>query len=178
MLQFQHEGGREWRARLNREIMAQTGIDEVMIEWLVRSFYLRVKSDLLLGAIFAVKVADWAAHITKLCSFWSSVVLMFGRYHGSPMQMHLSLPIERSHFDRWLALFEETATNLCRPDAAAHFVEWPRRTTDSIEFGVSAQQRKIQNPRHQTARRILFKTEAQSDKRSEWNPITSIGAVL
>jgi hemoglobin len=58
MLQFQHEGGREWRARLNREIMAQTGIDEVMIEWLVRSFYLRVKSDLLLGAIFAVKVVS------------------------------------------------------------------------------------------------------------------------
>jgi hypothetical protein len=42
MLQFQYEGGRERRARLNREIMAQTGIDNVMIEWLVRSFYLRV----------------------------------------------------------------------------------------------------------------------------------------
>ncbi len=139
---------------------------------------MRVQSNPFLGAIFAVKVADWAAHITKLCSFWSSVVLMFDRYHGSPMQMHLSLPIERSHFDRWLALFEETATNLCRPDAAAHFVERARGIADSIELGVTAQQRRIQNPHHQTSSRIHFKTKAQSDKRSEWNPITSIGAVL
>ena len=73
---------------------------------------MRVQSNPFLGAIFAVKVADWAAHITKLCSFWSSVALMSGRYHGSSMQIHLSLPIEWSHFDRWLALLEETAINL------------------------------------------------------------------
>ncbi len=138
---------------------------------------MRVQSNPFLGAIFAVKVADWAAHITKLCSFWSSVALMSGRYHGSPMQIHLSLPIERSHFDRWLALLEEPAPNLCPPDAAAHFVERARRIAGSIELGVTAQQGRTQNPSYQTARRIHFKTQAQSDKRSEWNPITSIGVL-
>jgi hemoglobin len=102
---------------------------------------------------------------------------MSGSYHGSPVQIHLSLPIECSHFDRWLALLEETATNLCPPDAAEHFVERARRVADSIELEVTAQQGRIQNPSYQTARRIHFKTEAQSDKRSEWNPITSIGVV-
>jgi hemoglobin len=118
---------------ITHKIMAQTGIDEAMIERLVRGFYAKVQSDPVLGPIFAAQVGDWNAHITKLCSFWSSVALMSRRYHGQPMQAHLNLPVDRSHFDRWIALFEETATNLCPPDATAHFVERARCIADSIE---------------------------------------------
>ena len=123
------EGGPERRARLTREIMAQTGIDEAMIERLVRRFYQRVQSDPLLGPVFAEKIADWDAHISKLCDFWSSVALMSGRYHGQPMQVHFNLPIGHTHFDRWLAMFEQTASELCPPVAAAHFIERARLIT-------------------------------------------------
>jgi hypothetical protein len=37
-----------------------------------------------------------------MCAFWSSVTLMTGRYHGTPMARHAPLPIDADHFDRWL----------------------------------------------------------------------------
>jgi hemoglobin len=143
--------GMERRARLTREIMAQTGIDEPMIERLVRTFYARVQLDPLIGPIFAVRVSDWEHHIAKLCTFWSSVALMSGRYHGQPMQKHVNLPVDGSHFDRWLSLFEATATELCPPTAARHFIERARRIADSLEMGIAMQKGQIYNPRHSTA---------------------------
>lgn len=147
-MQTTTDEGPDRRARLTREIMDQTGIDEAMIEGLVRTFYARVQSDPLIGPIFATRVADWEHHIAKLCAFWSSVALMSGRYHGQPMQKHVNLPIDGSHFERWLALFEATATELCPPAAAAHFIERARRIADSLEMGIASQQRRIYQPRH------------------------------
>ena len=45
----------------------------------------------------------------RLRAFWSSVALMSGQYHGRPMQVHLSLPVDSPHFDRWLEIFAATA---------------------------------------------------------------------
>jgi hemoglobin len=56
-------------ARLTREIMARIGIDEVMIERLVRRFYRWMQADAILGSIFAERITDWHAHISKLCDF-------------------------------------------------------------------------------------------------------------
>lgn len=144
------EGGPERRARVTAEIVTRTGIDEQMIEKLVRAFYQRIQADSVLGPIFAAKVTDWDHHIQKLCMFWSSVALLTGRYHGQPMRAHLNLPVDRSHFDRWLALFERTATELCPPPAAAHFVERARRIADSLELGIATTQGRIAVPRHQS----------------------------
>lgn len=142
------DAGPDRRARLTHDIMARTGIDETMIERLVRRFYAQVQEDALLGPVFAARVSDWDVHITKLCAFWSSVALMSGRYHGQPMQKHINLPIDGSHFDRWLELFERTAREICPPAAATHFIERARRIADSLEMGLAAQQGRIQNPRH------------------------------
>ena len=120
------------------DIVARTGIDEAMIERLVRAFYGRVQRDPQLGPIFARRIADWELHIAKLCAFWSSVALMTGRYHGTPMVKHMRLPVDASHFDRWLALFEETAREVCPPEAAAHFMERARRIASSLEMGVAS----------------------------------------
>jgi hemoglobin len=146
------EGGPERRARITQEIMDRTGIDEAMIERLVSRFYQRVQMDPIIGPVFAARIDDWPAHIRKLCAFWSSVALMSGRYHGAPMQVHMSLPINDAHFDRWLDLFEQTASELCPPVAAAHFIERARRIGDSFEMGLAAQQGMIRNARHQTQR--------------------------
>jgi hemoglobin len=142
------DGGPERRSRITTEIMDRTGIDDAMIERLVRTFYGRVQLDPLIGPVFAAKVFDWEHHIAKLCAFWSSVALMSGRYHGQPMPKHMTLAIDGSHFDRWLELFEATARELCPPVAAVHFIERARRIADSLEMGVATQQGRIYSPRH------------------------------
>ncbi|SRR5579885_70596 len=130
----------ERRAEITRAIRAETGIDETMIERLVRAFYVRVQEDPLIGPIFAARIADWEPHLQQMFSFWASVALMTGTYHGRPMQKHLPLPVDSRHFDRWLQLFEQTAHELCPPKAAAHFVERAQRIAESLELGIATTQ--------------------------------------
>jgi hemoglobin len=127
----------ERRERITAEIVKRTGIDEHMIERLVRRFYEKVRGDALLGPVFAARIRDWEPHLQRMCAFWSSVALMSGRYHGNPMTKHLPLPVDAAHFDRWLALFEETAREVCPPDAEAHFVERAWRIAESLELGIA-----------------------------------------
>jgi len=40
-------------------------------------------------------------HLDKLCTFWTSVTLMTGRYKGTHMKAHAELPeITPAHFQR------------------------------------------------------------------------------
>jgi hemoglobin len=125
------------REQLTAEIMQRTGIDEAMIERLVRGFYAKVRADVVLGPIFETRIKDWEPHLARMCAFWSSVALMTGRYHGTPMAKHLPLPVDGSHFDRWLALFEATAREICPGEAEAHFVERAQRIAQSLELGIA-----------------------------------------
>ena len=125
------------RAVITAQIQSETTIDEAMIDRLIRGFYARVRDDDVLGPIFAEKIEDWEPHLQKMRAFWSSVALMSGRYHGQPMAKHLPLPIDARHFDRWLALFETTARDLCPPEAAEHFAMLAGRIAESLELGVA-----------------------------------------
>ena len=158
------EGAAERRARITGDLMAKTGIDDGMIERLVRTFYARVQADPLIGPVFAARIEDWEAHIAKLCAFWSSVALMTGRYHGQPMQTHLELPIAAEHFDRWIAIFEATANELCPPVAAEHFIERARRIADSFELGIAGRQGRIARPRFSTVVRQSVRSPAASEQ--------------
>lgn len=135
------------RATFVDEISRQTGITEALIADLVDTFYGRVRQDPLLAPVFA-RVDNWDEHLAKLRTFWSSVVLMSGRYHGQPMQAHFPLTIEPVHFDRWLALFEQTVSDVCPPSAAAIFLEKARRIADSFEMAIAGRRGEIAGPRH------------------------------
>jgi hemoglobin len=128
----------ERRAAIVALTQKETGIDEPMIESLVRAFYARVRLDPLLAPIFESRVSDWEPHLGNMFAFWSSLTLQTGRYHGQPMAKHMLLAIEARHFDRWLALFEETARDLCPPAAAERFIERARRVAESLELGVAS----------------------------------------
>ena len=132
--------GAERREQITAGIVARTGITEEMIERLVRGFYAKVRTDAVLAPVFAARIADWEPHLMRMCAFWSSVALMSGRYHGTPMAKHTPLPVDAGHFDRWLELFEEAAGEICPPTAAAHFVELARRIAASLELGVAGGQ--------------------------------------
>lgn len=127
----------ERRAEITEALKRETGIDEALIERLVRNFYARVRDDALIGPVFAARIADWEPHLQQMFAFWSSVTLMTGRYHGQPMRKHLPLPVDAHHFDRWLALFEQTARDLCPPKTADHFIERARRIAESLELGIA-----------------------------------------
>ena len=132
--------GAERRERITAEITERTGITEAMIERLVRGFYAKVRTDAVLAPIFEARIRDWEPHLEQMCAFWSSVALMSGRYHGTPMVKHLPLPVDAGHFDRWLDLFETTAREVCPPEAAAYFVERARRIAASLELGIASGQ--------------------------------------
>jgi hemoglobin len=129
------------------QIVASTGIDEAMIDRLVRSFYGKARQDSLIGPIFESKVHDWEAHFARMCAFWSSVALMSGRYHGQPMAVHMPLPIDTPHFDRWLEIFAATAREVCPPAAAGYFLERAHRIADSLELGIAFKKREIRPKR-------------------------------
>jgi len=132
--------GAERREKITAEITARTGITEAMIERLVHGFYAKVRLDAVLAPVFDARIRDWEPHLAQMCAFWSSVALMSGRYHGTPMVKHMPLPVDAAHFDRWLQLFEETAREICPPEAAAHFVERARRIAASLELGIATGQ--------------------------------------
>jgi hemoglobin len=125
------------RAAFAAEVRARTGIDEAMIQRLVHRFYDRVRADAVLGPIFAARIADWEPHLQRMCAFWSSVTLMTGRYHGRPMQAHAPLPIDATHFDRWLAIFTATAHDICPAPAAENFIEKARMIAESLQLCIA-----------------------------------------
>jgi hypothetical protein len=53
------------RAAITVQTQTETGVDEVMIERLVRGFYARVRDDDVLGLIFAAKIDDWEPHLGR-----------------------------------------------------------------------------------------------------------------
>ncbi|MCB1504979.1 MAG: group III truncated hemoglobin [Hyphomicrobiaceae bacterium] len=128
----------ERREAFASDVSARTGIDEVMIERLVHTFYARIRTDTVLGPIFAERIADWDPHLERMCAFWSSVTLMSGRYHGRPMQAHANLPIGGNDFDRWLALFAETASDVCPAAAAELFIGKAELIAQSLELGIAS----------------------------------------
>jgi hemoglobin len=113
-------------------------IDESVIHTLVHGFYAKVRDDAELGPIFNNAVGgDWDTHLAKMCSFWSSVMLMSGSYKGSPMIAHMRLKAVRpDHFQRWLTLFREAAVELCEPAAAALFIAKAENIARSLQLGM------------------------------------------
>lgn len=115
------------------------GIDEAMVAEVVDRFYAEVRRDDLLGPIFNTRVKDWDDHLARLRAFWSSVVLMTGRYKGQPMPVHIAISeIRDEHFARWLSLFAETAKAVCPPEAAALFIDRSQRIAQSLSLGIAA----------------------------------------
>lgn len=118
---------------------AASPVTEPMIHDLVHAFYARIRRDPALGPIFnrVIAESEWPAHLAKMCDFWSSVTLMSGRFKGSPMQAHIQIgDLRPTHFARWLHLFEQTAREVCPPEAAAVFVEKSQMIARSLQMGL------------------------------------------
>jgi hemoglobin len=123
------------------DIMEPT-ITEQEISTLVDRFYAKIRLDSDIGPIFNAIVDDWPHHLDTLKDFWSTVLLTTGRYKGEPMMRHLQLPLDPDHFNRWLNLFAETATEVLPPDQAATVIAKSKRIAENFKLGIAHQQSK------------------------------------
>ena len=110
------------------------------IDVLVEAFYARVQHDPVIGPVFNEQIEDWPAHLALLKSFWAAVLLGVGGFHGNPLETHLKLKLERAHFERWLALFAETAREQLPESKAAVFIEKSERIATTFQRGIAARQ--------------------------------------
>ena len=120
----------------------ETKITEAEISTLVDNFYAKVRKDPDIGPIFNAIVDDWPYHLALLKNFWSTVLLTTGRYKGDPMMKHLQLPLDPPHFERWLALFAETANETLSPDHASNVIDKSHRIANNFRAGIAYQQNK------------------------------------
>lgn len=89
------------------------------IRLLVDTFYGKVQQDTLIGPIFNEVIQDrWPTHLAKMYSFWQTVLLNEHTYHGTPFLPHMHLPIHPQHFERWMAIFNETVDELFEGEIA------------------------------------------------------------
>jgi len=108
-------------------------IEESMIRSLVDDFYDTIRTDELLGPIFAQHVVDWSAHLPKMYNFWSTVVLRTGRYAGRPLEVHQRVPgLTRLHFDRWIQLWGQAVGRMIPPAHRDAFVTPATRMAASM----------------------------------------------
>ncbi|HYM72934.1 MAG TPA: group III truncated hemoglobin [Stellaceae bacterium] len=112
-------------------------ITEPAIAALVTRFYGKARVDPIIGPVFEEAVEDWDEHLAKLCDFWSSVMLTTGRYKGNPMMAHVKqTKIAPDFFDRWLALWHETAGEIFAPAPAAQFNLKAERIAESLKLAM------------------------------------------
>ncbi|HUC80825.1 MAG TPA: group III truncated hemoglobin [Flavisolibacter sp.] len=83
-------------------------IDDIKV--FVDGFYGKVRENAQLAPVFAsrIKDEDWPAHLQRMYAFWNAILFAETGFNGNPMQKHMSLPIDKSHFDQWLVLFRST----------------------------------------------------------------------
>lgn len=83
------------------------------IQALVNTFYGKVQQDDYIGPVFNSKIQDrWPEHLAKMYRFWESILLDNHTYSGRPFPPHALLPVDATHFNRWLTLFTTTVDSL------------------------------------------------------------------
>ena len=79
------------------------------IRELVDRFYQALVIDEVVGHFF--RGLDLEHHLPRISAFWEMVLLDKPGYNTNVTDVHLKLneriPMERAHFDRWLALFRQ-----------------------------------------------------------------------
>ncbi|MEM6261443.1 MAG: group III truncated hemoglobin [Bacteroidota bacterium] len=113
------------------------------IEVMVNSFYKKVNQDPLLSPVFNdVSRVDWDQHLPKMYKFWDSLIFGQATYKGNPFVVHVPLPIDFEHFDRWLELFNQNMDELFSGKVAEH----TKQRASSIAYIFQTKLTYIRNP--------------------------------
>ena len=93
-------------------------ITEPALKEQVERFYDRARLDPMLGPVFARAIQDWPPHIATITAFWTRTMLGAPGYAGNAFAQHQGKGIEPEMFERWLALWRQTADELFDPEPA------------------------------------------------------------
>lgn len=83
-------------------------IDDIKV--FIDAFYEKIREDDLLGPLFALRIVSdaWDKHLNRMYDFWNTILFFQKNYKGNPFSKHACLPIDSTHFDRWIYLFKLT----------------------------------------------------------------------
>jgi hemoglobin len=96
------------------------------IEFLIHTFYRKIRKDEMLGPVFNDIIKDWDAHLEKLTDFWEGN-LLFGvrtKFQGDPKTAHQKVDeimghsITMNHFGHWINIWLETIDEHFEGDTA------------------------------------------------------------
>lgn len=92
-----------------------TDKDDIIL--MVDTFYTKVNKDDILSPVFnEFSKVNWDKHLPRMYDFWNTILFSEGNYKGSPFDKHIPLPINSTHFERWMTLFKETLDELFEGD--------------------------------------------------------------
>ena len=113
---------------------AHPSIDQDQISAPVDRFYDRVWADPVLGPIFKYHIGeDRNAHLEKMKTFWSSVLLKTGAYKGRPVPAHKKLTeVKTEDFVDWLGHFRTVAREVLSAEAAPIVIDKAERIASSL----------------------------------------------
>lgn len=111
------------------------------ISALVDNFYDRVWSHTKIGPIFSSRLDhDRAGHLVRMKTFWASVLLRSGEYHGRPVPKHKAITeAEGVDFAHWLELFRATAFEILEPETASQVTEKAEHIAQSLWIAMFGQ---------------------------------------
>lgn len=115
--------------------MPHRSLSEDAVAQQIVAFYAKARADDLLGPVFAV-ITDWPPHIDRITAFWTRTLLGVGRYEGNPLAEHRKHPLTPQMFERWLALWAETADDLFEAEAAGILKDRAARIGESLSLGL------------------------------------------
>jgi hemoglobin len=79
--------------------------DDIIL--MVDTFYDKVNNHDQLSHIFNdFAKTDWEVHLPRMYDFWETLIFSTGKYKGSPFSKHVPLPVDQSHFQSWIDIFE------------------------------------------------------------------------
>jgi hemoglobin len=111
---------------------------------LVDRFYKQLLVDAQLGEFFTrIVPIKWEVHMPIMYSFWESTLLGKQSYKGNPMLVHLKLhskkALTKSHFERWLLLWEQNISALYEGEKANDAIRIAKQIGSLMEFKVNQQ---------------------------------------
>lgn len=118
-----------------------SGLTPEYVALLINRFYDKIRVHPKLGPVFNAVVEDWDEHKRLLTSFWCTVALRAGSYHGNPMAQHRPLPIDATHFQDWLALWRETTREVLDADAAQRMIDYAERIGRGLQMGLGLREK-------------------------------------
>ncbi|MDH5397480.1 MAG: group III truncated hemoglobin [Cyclobacteriaceae bacterium] len=112
------------------------------IELLVNTFYEHARSDKVIGYFFnEVVEINWPDHIQKITDFWETTLLGNMKYTGNPMSVHFEInqlaPLEKSHFQQWIVIFERTVDELFSGENATTIKERAKSIALLMNYKIS-----------------------------------------